>query len=163
MALTQLNASSIQTGVIVNEPVGSIMGFTSSTVPTNFLECDGSAISRTTYSSLFDVIGTTYGSGDGSTTFNIPDLRGQFTRGWDNGAGTDSGRSLGSSQNDDFASHQHYLSFNSGNPQNDFLGGSTASYGLKNDAVAENYSTTGSGGTETRPKNVTLMFCIRYQ
>lgn len=70
------------------------------TLPHDWLVCDGSAISRTTYPDLFVVIGTTYGVGDGSTTFNIPDLRGTFIRGWDNGRGVDAGRVFGSEQDD---------------------------------------------------------------
>ena len=69
-------------------------------VPAGYLELAGQAISRTTYSALFALFGTTYGSGNGSTTFNLPDLRGEFVRGWDHGIGIDSGRTLGSHQDD---------------------------------------------------------------
>lgn len=62
-------------------PVGSIYWYTSETIPDGFLLCDGSAIGRTDYASLFAVIGTVFGTGDGSTTFNIPDLRAKFIRG----------------------------------------------------------------------------------
>ena len=62
---------------------GFIQPFAASTVPTGWLECDGSAVSRTTYADLFTVIGTTYGSGDGSTTFNLPDLKGKVVAGYD--------------------------------------------------------------------------------
>jgi len=62
-------------------------------------ECDGRALSRTTYSALFAIMGITHGSGDGATTFNIPDKRGVVTRGWDNGRGLDVGRVFGSYQN----------------------------------------------------------------
>lgn len=58
-------------------PVGGIISYAGSTAPNGWLMCDGSAISRTTYEELFSTIGTTYGSGDGSTTFNIPDLKGR--------------------------------------------------------------------------------------
>ena len=54
---------------------GTILSWTDSSIPSGFLECNGSAVSRTTYATLFGVIGTTYGAGDGSTTFNIPDLQ----------------------------------------------------------------------------------------
>src|SRR5690625_109412 len=69
-------------------------------VPDGWLPCNGATISRTTYSRLFAVIGTTYGDGDGSTTFNLPDLRGEFVRGVDNGRGVDAGRALGQHQAD---------------------------------------------------------------
>lgn len=58
-------------------PAGSIQDYAGSSVPGGWLECDGSAVSRTTYAALFTAIGTTWGSGDGSTTFNLPDLRGR--------------------------------------------------------------------------------------
>lgn len=61
--------------------------YTAASVPTGFLECDGSAVSRTTYSALFSAIGTTYGSGDGSTTFNVPNLRDKVSLGAGSGAG----------------------------------------------------------------------------
>lgn len=64
-------------------PVGTIMPFTSSTVPSGYMVCDGREISRTTYSDLFTVIGTTYGSGDGSTTFNLPNIKGRTLVGYD--------------------------------------------------------------------------------
>lgn len=67
-------------------------------VPAGYLELAGQAISRTTYSALYALFGTTYGVGDGSTTFNLPDLRGEFVRGFDHGRGIDAGRTLGSSQ-----------------------------------------------------------------
>ncbi len=75
-------------------PSGTILPFGGSTIPTGFLECDGSAVSRSTYTDLFSAIGTTWGAGDGSTTFNLPDLRGRSPL----GAGTGSGltaRTLG--------------------------------------------------------------------
>jgi hypothetical protein len=67
-------------------------------VPFGWLVCNGAAVQRVRYRRLFDVIGTAFGAGDGSTTFNIPDLRGEFIRGWDAGRGVDTGRVLGSSQ-----------------------------------------------------------------
>lgn len=66
--------------------------------PTGWLICDGAAISRTTYAGLFSAIGTTYGAGNGTTTFNVPDLRGEFVRGFDGGRGVDPSRVFGSSQ-----------------------------------------------------------------
>lgn len=53
-------------------PIGGVILFSTATAPDGYLKCDGTAVSRTTYSSLFALIGTTYGSGDGSTTFNLP-------------------------------------------------------------------------------------------
>lgn len=67
-------------------PVGTINAYGGATAPDGWLLCQGQAISRTDYADLFDVIGTEFGSGDGSTTFNVPDFRGEFLR----GAGTNS-------------------------------------------------------------------------
>ena len=83
-------------------PAGAVQSFAMSTAPSGWLDCDGSAVSRTTYSNLFSAIGTTFGTGDGSTTFNVPDLRGEFIRGWDDGRGVDSGRTFGTAQADEF-------------------------------------------------------------
>lgn len=62
-------------------PVGTILSFSGTSVPAGYLLCDGREVSRIDYSNLFTVIGTTFGAGDGSTTFNIPDLRGRFIEG----------------------------------------------------------------------------------
>ena len=64
-------------------PIGSIVPYGTTTAPTNWLVCDGSAVSRTTYANLFAVIGTSFGSGDGSTTFNLPNLKGRVAVGQD--------------------------------------------------------------------------------
>ena len=70
-------------------PAGIIQAFAGASVPTGWLECNGAAISRTTYANLFTNIGENWGEGDGSTTFNLPDLRGKFLRGYDHGEGND--------------------------------------------------------------------------
>ena len=88
-------------------PPGTVLAFAGGTVPTGYLLCNAAAINRTTYAGLFAAIGTTYGAGDGSTTFNLPELRGEFIRGLDNGRGVDSGRTLGSAQTDQMESHNH--------------------------------------------------------
>ena len=81
-------------------PSGAVLYFAGQTAPAGWLKANGAAVSRTTYAALFAAIGTTYGAGDGSTTFNLPDLRGEFMRGWDDGRGIDHGRVLGSAQGD---------------------------------------------------------------
>lgn len=81
-------------------PSGAVMYFAGQTAPTGWLKANGAAVSRTLYAALFQAVGTTYGAGDGRTTFNLPDLRGEFIRGWDDGRGIDSGRTLGSVQGD---------------------------------------------------------------
>ena len=96
--------------IVQGVPSGSVFCMAVATVPSGYLECNGAAVSRTTYSVLFAVIGTAYGTGNGSSTFNLPDLRGEFVRGFDNGKGTDSGRSIATSQGSQNAQHNHSAS-----------------------------------------------------
>jgi len=126
-----------------------------SSAPTGWLECDGSAVSRATYAALFTAISTTWGTGDGSTTFNIPDMRGYFPRGYDNGRGIDTGRALASNQADAFAAHTHTI--DGGN------NGSSSSYVTRQSNTASPGITTSSAGgaAETRPVNVAIMFLIK--
>lgn len=88
-------------------PPGAVMHFARTTAPSGWLKCNGAAISRTAYAGLFAAIGTTFGAGDGFTTFNLPDLRGEFIRGWDDGRGVDGGRAMGSRQDGAIQSHTH--------------------------------------------------------
>lgn len=81
-------------------PSGSVSAFAGQSAPSGYLLCNGQAVSRTAYAALFAAIGTTYGAGDGTTTFNVPDLRGEFVRGLDAGRGVDAGRVLGAAQLD---------------------------------------------------------------
>lgn len=77
---------------------GIVLPFAGATAPTGWLLCNGQAVNRTTYAALFSALGTAHGTGDGSTTFNVPDLRGEFIRGLDGGRNIDPGRTLGSKQ-----------------------------------------------------------------
>ncbi len=79
-------------GTIGALPPGVVMPYAGPSAPANWLLCGGQAVSRTDYGSLFAVIGTTYGSGDGSTTFNVPDLRGRVVAGEDDMGGTAANR-----------------------------------------------------------------------
>ena len=80
------------TGPTTTSPTGSVIAFAGSSAPTDWLLCYGQAVSRTTYAALFAVVSTTYGVGDGTTTFNLPDLRGRTVAGVDNMGGSDAGR-----------------------------------------------------------------------
>lgn len=87
-----LSASSITRSMLTESerlPLGSIQPYALDTAPTGWLLCHGQAVSRTTYADLFAAVGTRFGEGDGSTTFNVPDFRGRFLRGLDDGAGND--------------------------------------------------------------------------
>jgi microcystin-dependent protein len=89
-------------------PPGMMMPYAKSgSVPAGWLYCNGQLVSRATFSSLFAVIGTTFGAGDGSTTFALPDMRGRFPRGWNDNATLDPARVFGSVQTDDLESHTH--------------------------------------------------------
>lgn len=79
---------------------GQVAFFARNSAPSGWLKANGADVSRTAYAALFAAIGTTFGAGDGSTTFNLPDMRGMFQRGWDDGAGVDVGRAFGSYQAD---------------------------------------------------------------
>ena len=78
-------------------PIGTVVDYAGATAPTGWLLCYGQAISRTTYADLFDVLSTTYGAGDGSTTFNLPDLRGRVVAGQDDMGGSSANRLTGAS------------------------------------------------------------------
>ena len=79
-------------------PAGAIMYFAMVAVPKGWLECNGEEVSRQDYEKLFNTLGTVFGEGDGETTFNLPDLRGEFIRGFDNYRGIDAEREFGSWQ-----------------------------------------------------------------
>lgn len=145
--------------------VGMVSMFARSTAPTGWLSADGAAVSRTTYAALFAAIGTLYGSGNGTTTFNLPDLRGTFLRALDSGKGIDSGRVLGSVQLADTEAHSH--SIRMGGDANGVIPVNI------NNAVTTSNSAVGSGaigilqistegGTETRPINIALLACIKF-
>lgn len=188
------NASQID-GTVINEngnsvanqtdlskvvSAGTVIHFANSTVPSGFLECNGATISRTVYADLFAAIGTTFGVGDGSTTFKIPDLRGEFIRGWDNGRGVDAGRTIGSYQGDAYLNHSHTGSTdsqgahthiystpaNSAGTSSNGIGqagsttATTSTSGAHTHTITVNASTT--GGNETRPRNIAMMYCIKY-
>lgn len=161
--------------------VGEVIMWVTETCPTNFLQLDGAAVSRTTYADLYSVIGNAYGEGNGTTTFNVPDMRGKFARGHDDGAGNDpdaasrtacntggnTGDNIGSCQDDAFQGHYHDLKFTG--TINTGVGGAvggSASYSTDSQEVRSPI-TDGSNGTprttsETRPDNVYFTFCIRH-
>lgn len=168
-------------------PAGTIITFASATAPTGYLKANGALLSRTTYSALFAAIGTTFGIGDGSTTFALPDLRAYFPRGWDDGRGIDTSRVFGSLQADSYLNHSHTASETSDGAHThktsvgdavgayDFgtnIADATATSGTReswadtNSAGAHTHTITvaasTTGTTETRPKNIALLYCIKY-
>lgn len=167
-------------------PSGMIAYFASASSPTGWLKANGAAVSRSTYAQLFAVIGTHYGAGNGSTTFNLPDLRGEFIRGLDDGRNVDNGRTLGSHQSDSIPKHYHGIGLINGSDDALIIEKNWAGAG-------ENYSATGINGEinryskntingtipnnefnhhiatasqdlisgETRPRNIALLACIK--
>lgn len=158
---TDVNATDVTATNEVSAPqvtagndIGQVATFAMNTAPAGWLKANGATVSRTTYAALFAAIGTTFGVGDGSTTFNVPDLRGEFLRGWDDGRGIDSARVFGSAQTDEFKSHSHTI------PAHD--GGGSGVYTAATTGYTRVNSTHAAGGTETRPRNIALLACIKY-
>ena len=166
LAVNSLTASFIP-GTTYGVPAGTVITYAANTAPAGWLECDGTAVSRTAYGVLYTAIGTTWGAGDGSTTFNLPDLRGYFVRGWDHGRGVDTGRAFASVENDAIKDHSH-----GGGTQYEALVQRGSADTLVFAPVNHGEGTTAmqststvnapnNGGTETRPKNISLMYCIK--
>lgn len=161
---------------------GDIYATSATTCSPGSIIADGSAISRTTYAELFARIGTTHGSGNGSTTFNVPDYRGRFLRGVDGSAGNDpnsgsrtamntggnTGNNVGSVQTDAFQGHKHSATGSTAaGPSGYFLNQGSASNFLANSSVLDPIG-DGSNGTprtasETRPKNAYVTYCVRTE
>lgn len=141
-------------------PAGTVLPFAGDTAPTGWAICNGDPVSRTDYAELFTAIGELWGVGDGSTTFNLPDMRGQFLRGLDTTEGVDpdfATRIVGSSQVDEFKNHQHntfYGGIGGGNqyPEDPYI---------SNQLAGTAHAVSSSGGAETRPKNVAVNYIIK--
>ena len=161
-------------------PAGSVIYHAANTAPSGFLKADGATVSRSTYSALFAAIGTTYGAGNGSTTFLVPDLRGEFMRGWDDSRGVDGSRGFGSTQGDAIRNITGSVSGHYGNGSllsNNFTNASGALSTSGNSARANNAAVATSAGNSTfsidaslqvptaaenRPRNVALLACIKF-
>ena len=152
-------------------PAGTVIYHAANTAPINYIKANGAAVSRTTYADLFAAIGTTFGTGDGSSTFNVPDLRGEFPRGWDDSRGIDTSRSFGSSQ-----SHAQRYTLNSfttamGTGYQGPPGTSSLTVNGTTGMRETGANDPGNGTTikfnvtdslETRPRNIALLACIKY-
>ena len=179
----ELFAGRISGGVNFSEMVGTITPIGMATVPVGWLVCDGTAINRVTYVNLFTAIGTTWGVGDGSTTFNLPDLEGAFLRGTgSHGAsnmadGNDfAGPSLAAFENDATQSHSHGLDLNNSSGNVAFsvnakaFANNVPAYGnvdSQNNYMVGAGDVTMSDGTprqadESRPFNAGVKYCIKY-
>lgn len=154
---------------VVGVPTGTETTWATDTPPSGWLEENGASLSRATYAALFAVIGVTYGSVDGNT-FNLPDARGEFIRGWAHGSANDPDRAartnrgdgttgdvVGSKQVDLFKAHTHtYPDFNH------YANSSTSSQTYKHHDAGQTKTTNSTGGNETRPRNTNRMIIIKY-
>lgn len=158
---------------------GTVAWFAASTAPDGWIKANGAEVSRSTYAGLFAAIGTAYGAGNGSTTFNVPDLRGEFVRGFDDGRGIDSGRGIASWQGDSLQNItgsigpiSETFAQTAGMSEEGSLWKSNSSF---NGSFTPNLTDTGPGGilsfdasrsartsSETRPRNLALLACIKY-
>ncbi len=158
-------------------PAGAVMAFvriSPVTAPTGWLKCNGQLVSRTTYANLFAAIGTTCGAGDGSTTFQLPDLRGEFVRGWADDRDADKGRVLGSPQADAIQNYSSTITYqraivNNAEPRSGVsvvssgngLSGPLGGWGAG--TITFGPGTAGARtASETYPRNVALLYCIKY-
>lgn len=177
------NFKTLQDAINQATPPGSILAFGGPVVPAGWLPCDGKAVNRADYPALYTAIGTVHGSGDGASTFNLPDLRGRFLRGVDHGTGRDpdatirlpganggqSGDAPGTVQDDAFTRHKHAVQASVGTAVCQLDGGCTGLAGWASGVAKMTYGTatlpyisTEGGSQETRPKNVGVDFIIKY-
>ena len=162
---------------------GTLAFFVVNSTPSGWIKCNGATISRTTYADLFAAIGTAYGAGDGSTTFRLPDCRGEFPRFFDDGRGIDAGRAVGSYQKGSVnawnqpASEGYYGFMAAGTNDSLSEGLSILGYDYAWDSYAGSqaghtgasvsnsgawYTDGAWGGGVTRPRNLAFLACIKY-
>ncbi|MGE8187936.1 phage tail protein [Pseudomonas sp. NPDC086278] len=153
-------------------PVGTMVAFPVNKLPPGFLEIDGSVKSIAAYPDLATFLGTAFNMGDeGAGNFRLPESRAEFLRGWDHGRGVDAGRAIGSYQADDYKSHRHsrlnvdatgvLYTVASGITGGGNTGGFYAAPGVLQDTGYAGLNTGASGGTETRGRNLAVMWCVK--
>lgn len=159
LGVNSVKTASIENGAVTQEkasnmlvPTGAVMAFAMNGAPTGWLAANGNAVSRTTYATLFAAIGTTYGVGNGSTTFNLPDLRGYFVRGHGINSDGVSSDVFGVKQTDEFKAHTHTVGRGSTGGGNFIQNGPD---------TGGTITTSSSGGDETRPRNIAMLYCIK--
>jgi len=155
-------------------PPGQVMFFAAPAAPAGWVKANGALLSRTVYLNLFIQLGTVFGAGDGATTFGIPDLRGEFLRGWDDARGVDAGRVFGTGQTDALQNITGALNLMRATlgvtmtASGAFQTATTTSFNDANAGAAPYYNTTFDASrvartaTETRPRNIALLACIKF-
>jgi len=190
MALSKITNASFLPPGYGTDLVGIIISYPKDTLPTGFLACDGSAVSRTTYADLFSVVSTTYGTGNGSSTFNVPDLRAAFLRGSgdqtyssiDYSGGTAGTKKIQSIMNHQARTRHTYHNFYAWadipvgffHPHSNWGGSSTGTQlsSTNNDVGSltstssnrtyASYTNADNANNETRPFGMAVKFCIKY-
>ena len=164
-AARAVTPASLASAAALFVPPGAVLPFAMNVVPSGWLAANGAAVSRTLYPALFASIGTLYGVGDGSTTFALPDLRGYFVRGQGtNSDGTAAG-TFGTKQADAFKSHSHPYTDKWANfgAKTTVGGANETGWKYTDGYTTGNLTTTATGDlTETRPKNIALLYCIKF-
>lgn len=179
LILTFTTTSHAQTSGRGEFSAGMVVMFAGTTCPAGWLKQDGAAVSRTTYARLFAVVSTTYGVGNGSTTFNVPNTQGVFVRGV--GSQTISSivytGTLAATQGDQFQGHRQgwintviWGNGATGNPPTYVAGGTTgansgtfsSSPWVIGDPITDGTNGTPRTGIETRPANVAMNYCIKF-
>ncbi len=151
-------------------PTGTVLPYivSISTMPAGFLYCNGQVVSRSTYATLFALIGTAFGSGNGSTTFNLPDMRGMFLRGVDDGRGYDSeaNRVIGSTETDTLQGHKHSVQAQVVSVSNVYLPFTPTACPLGDGntgvPISDGMNGTPRTSKETRPQNIAIAYIIKY-
>jgi len=154
--------------VITSLPVGTLVPFGGASIPSGWLECNGAAVSRITYADLFAVVGTTYGAGDGSTTFNLPDLRGRTSIGKGTGSGL-TPRALGATGGAEthtlsaaeMPAHTHATTLRS----DTVAGALQSTAGQSDGSITVSYTSTSAGGGGAHnnlPPFVVTAWLIKY-
>jgi microcystin-dependent protein len=171
LAASSVTSDKIASGAVTSDkiasgaaiPAGAVMSFAMNAAPTGWLACNGAAVSRSTYSALFSAVSTTYGTGDGSTTFNLPDLRGYFVRGsGTNSDGTSAG-TFGAKQADALKTHTHTVANGKNVNTLEPAFGSSGFNQVWNGFTTATTSGPSTGtSTETRPANIALLYCIKF-
>lgn len=148
-------------------PTGVVLPFAGSSIPNGWLLCDGSAVSRTVYSSLFNVIGEAYGAGDGSTTFNLPDLReavpkGAGSTGLSNRHYRNTDLEVGEFIDDRVGAHEHaYTQMDKTAPSARTTTTPTILAFTFNVSTGNTSGNSGRNGATTETKAVGMNYCIR--
>jgi len=156
----------LKTDSIEGVDLGHVAYFARNTAPNGWLKANGAAVDRTTYALLFAAIGTTFGSGNGSTTFNVPDLRGEWIRSWDDGRGIDSGRTFASAQAGAVQNHTHNSTFLRSlfGGDGEYDSNATSNVVGANDFAMRTEASgnpNANGNAENRVRNVALLACIK--